>query len=124
MIASMGWLKHILLGDIGQSMAIEENSEALAKQAAFQSLQSKRASEANLEIARLKRRNEQLNLAVTSLSRYLIKKGVIDPAEFSSFIDQLDASDGKLDGSLASEKEVAKPVPVTGKQPWTLRFDS
>ena len=23
-----------------------------------------------------------------------------------------------------SEKEVAKPVPVTGKQPWTLRFDS
>lgn len=124
MIASMGWLKHILLGDIGQSMAIEENSEALAKQTAFQSLQSKRLSETNLEIARLKRRNEQLNLAVTSLSRYLIQKGVIDPAEFSSFIDQLDASDGRLDGSLALEKEVAKPVPVIGKQPWTLRFDS
>lgn len=119
----MGWLKHMLLGDLGQSMDIEENSEALAKQAAFQSLQSKTLSEANLEIACLKRRNEQLNMAVTSLSRYLIAKGIIDPAEFSSFIDQLDVLEGKANGSIAFEKEVGKPVPVPDKQPWTLRFD-
>ena len=123
MLASMGWLKHILLGDLGQSMDILEAREVMAGQAALQIQQSKRVVDANLEIARLRRRNEQLHLAITALTRHLVAKGVVDAAELASFIDEIDRSDGKEDGKLAFEDKAPSPTLVTGVQAKPRRLD-
>jgi hypothetical protein len=119
----MGWLKHILLGDLGQSMDILEAREVMAGQAALQIQQSKRVVDANLEIARLKRRNEQLHLAITALTKHLVAKGVVDAAELASFIEEIDRSDGKEDGMLAFEDKVPSPTRVTGVQARPRRLD-
>jgi hypothetical protein len=123
MIASMGWLKHILLGDLGQSIDIMDAKEAMAGQAALQIQQSKGVVGANLEIARLRRRNEQLHLAITALTRHLITKGVVDAAELAAFIDEIDLMDGKVDGALAFEDKAPAPTLVTGPQARPLRLD-
>lgn len=123
MLAGMSWLKHILLGDLGQSMDIEETKEMVAGQAAFQIQQGKHVVDAKIEIARLKRRNEQLHLAVTALTRHLVAKGVVDAAELAAFIDEIDGLDGKVDGTLALEDKAPAPTLVTGGQARPLRLD-
>ncbi len=120
MIPSMGLLKHILLGDLGQSMDILEAKETMDS---LKSRQLTKSSETNLEITRLKRRNEQLHLAITALTRHLIAKGVVDPAELATFVDQIDAMDGKADGTLAFEDKSPAPTLVTGVQARPPRFD-
>ena len=123
MLAGMSWLKHILLGDLGQSMDIEDTKEMVAGQAALQIQQSKHVVNANLEIARLRRRNEQLHLAITALTRHLVAKGVINGAELASFIDEIDLLDGKADGTLAFVDKAPAPTLVTGVQARPLRLD-
>jgi hypothetical protein len=123
MLAGMSWLKHILLGDLGQSIDIMDAKEAMAGQAALQIQQSKHVVDAKIEIARLKRRNEQLHLAVTALTRHLVAKGVVDAAELANFIDEIDLLDGKADGTLAFEERAPAPTLVTGVQAGPLRFD-
>ena len=120
---NMGWLKHILLGELGQSIDIMDAKEAMAGQAALQIQQSKRVVDANLEIARLRRRNEQLHLAITALTRHLVAKGVVDAAELAAFIDEIDGVDGKVDGALAFEDKEPAPTLVTGVQARPLRLD-
>lgn len=123
MLAGMSWLKHILLGDLGQSMDIVETKEMMAGHAALQIQQSKHVVNANLEIARLRRRNEQLHLAITALTRHLVAKGVVDAAELAAFIDEIDLLDGKADGTLAFEDKAPAPTLVTGVQARPLRLD-
>lgn len=105
----MSWLKHVLLGDFGQSIDILDAKETIKQQARSQAAQGRRTAMADAEIARLKRESRQLHLAVTSLSRFMIEKGLIDPGELGDFIDQIDASDGKVDGKLDFPLNSEKP---------------
>lgn len=97
----MGWLRQILLGDLGQSIDIQETATAVEAQRA--ALDRRRQELAALEI-----RTERLHLAVTALSRFLVSKGVIDPTELEAFIRQVDAEDGKIDGKLAAEAPMSR----------------
>lgn len=101
----MGFLKHILLGDLGQSWDIvdqqneqqklaQANAEIRRKSASQQALQSQRISELENHCA-------QLHLALTALTRFLTDHAIVHEAELRSFIEQIDASDGAMDGKLS-----------------------
>lgn len=105
----MGWLKHILLGDLGQSLDIQETAGAVEAQRAAMDRQVHRLGLRQQELAAIQARTEKLHLALTALSRYLISKGVIDPAELEAYLQQVDGEDGVKDGKLAFDG--AKPRP-------------
>ena len=101
----MGFLKHILLGDLGQSLDIVEqqneqqklaqaNAEIRRKSASQQALQSQRISELEDHCA-------QLHLALTALTRFLTDRAIINESDLRGFIEQIDASDGTQDGKLS-----------------------
>ena len=103
----MGWLKHILLGDLGQSLDIQETAaEVDAQRAAMDRLERRQQ-----DLAVLQARTERLHLALTALSRYLISKGVIDPAELEAYLHQVDGEDGVKDGKLAFDASKPRPRP-------------
>jgi hypothetical protein len=110
----MGWLKHILLGDFGQSLDIEDTRAAVDGQAAAQRMQGRRLANADAEIARLHRRTEALHLALTALTRHLIDQRILDEAELAAMLERIDASDGTIDGRLAFAQETGGPRLVTG----------
>jgi len=70
----MGWGRMMLLGNFGQQMDIEDLRKGFEQQDARD-----RTQEQNIET--LLQENSQLKLAVTALSRLLVSKGVLTPAE-------------------------------------------
>ena len=105
----MGWLKHILLGDLGQSLDIVGTKEALRLQSNVNSQHSRKALSQDQQIAQLKARSERLHLAITALSRFLIDKDLINEDELDSFIKAIDEEDGELDGRLSMTDPSLKP---------------
>lgn len=104
----MGLLKHFLLGNLGQSLDILDHAE---KTETLEFVQRRHQSQLRVkdrEIARLRTRTEKLHLAITALTRFLIDRGVVAEAELAAFLDEVDASDGKIDGKLAFEGETVK----------------
>jgi hypothetical protein len=72
----MGWGRMMLLGNFGQQMDIEELRRSF-------DMQDQRDRTQEESIQTLWRENAQLKLAVTALSRLLVSKGVLAPAEVS-----------------------------------------
>ena len=70
----MGWGRMFLMGDFGQQLDIQEMSRVIDQQ------QSRDASQ-DESIASLQRENRELQLAVASLARLLVQKGVVTQAE-------------------------------------------
>lgn len=97
----MGLLSDLLLGDLSQSFSIDEQRTAIRAQARKQSATNLKLYDASTEIDRLKRQNGELRLAVVALTRFLIQRGVVNEGELEAFVRQIDAEDGKIDGSLA-----------------------
>ena len=63
----------------------------------------------HIEIARLKKRTEELNLALTALSRYLLEEKLINREKLVEFIEKIDREDGQADGRLSYEDAPVKP---------------
>lgn len=111
--SNMGWLKHILLGDLGQSLDIQETAAEVEAQRAAMDRQMDRLERRQQDLAAVQARTERLHLALTALSRYLISKGVIDPAELEAYLQQVDGEDGVKDGKLAFDGSRPRPrLPV------------
>ena len=100
--AGMGLLSDLFLGDLSQSFSIDEHRTALKAQAEKQAATYSKLYDASVEIHRLKLQNGELRLAVVALTRFLIERGVVNESELEAFIRQIDAEDGKIDGSLAA----------------------
>lgn len=103
--AAMGWMRTILLGDIGNRLDIADNEEELATLKASQrrSTQALRAKEN--EIQRLKRELGEQKLAIQALTRFLVSNGTVDQASFDDFIREVDAEDGVVDGQMTLSQE-------------------
>jgi hypothetical protein len=98
----MGLLSDLFFGDLSQSFSIDKQRADLKAQARKQAATSSRLYDTSLEIDRLKRQNGELRLAVVALTRFLIERGVVNQSELEAFIREIDAEDGKMDGTLAS----------------------
>ena len=96
----MGWMRTLLLGDIGNRLDIadaEADIERLRRANERAGL-ALRSSESEMEMLR----NElgRQKLAVQALTRFLIDKGVVAAAELEEFIARIDAEDGVVDGKM------------------------
>ncbi len=60
-------------------------------------------------ISRLKKRTEELNLAITALSRYLLEEKLINREKLVEFIEKIDLEDGQADGRLSYDDASSKP---------------
>lgn len=96
----MGFLKHLLLGNIGQTLDIVETQKSTEAIGADVSRQSGRVHVLEQEVAALRSHLEKQNLALAALTRHLIEKELVKRDELERFLDELDATDGSKDGRL------------------------
>ncbi len=100
----MGWLRTLLLGDIGNRLDIADTEYDIAR--LRQNVRRKnraknRTDEAqDQRLADLEGENEQLKVYLASLVRLLVSKGTLSPEELASFVDVIDPEEeGGAEGS-------------------------
>lgn len=83
----MGWMRMLLLGNIGQQMDISENEAGLS--ALRQSMRGKRHKDAAQDrlLADLRQEVDQLKLALAAVSRLCIAKGVFAHDDLGRLLD-------------------------------------
>ena len=93
--STMGWGKMLLFGNVGQQMDIEEIREYLSTAIDEINKGDKTDDDQNREIAKLKRRNQELQLYVLSLGRLLAQKGILTEPELSAMVAAVEQASGK-----------------------------
>ena len=89
----MGWLRTILLADIGNRLDIgdaEDNIHKLQR--------SNHNKDATISV--LHDELEKQKLGLQALTRFLLEKKLIAEDELAQFIDKVDAEDGIVDGKM------------------------
>jgi hypothetical protein len=108
----MGWMRTILLGDIGNRMDIADAEDEITSLKRRQAQQARKQASKESHIEHLKSELEKQRLATTTLSRFLIEKGIIKAEELDDFIKVVDAEDGVIDGKLALETTKLENGPI------------
>lgn len=108
----MGWLSHMILGDLGQSIDINDAARRLDAQARIQARHRGEITTQAMDLDLLKARTERLHLAVTALGRFLVKSGVVNEAELKAFLDEIDREDGVADGKMPFGDKPPKRRPL------------
>ena len=94
----MGWGRTLLLGDIGNRMDIADAELEISR------IKRELADAYHLDMTQEERidqliqDNAELRLYLASLFRLLIKKGIVDLAEVEQMVNDIDSSDGEMDG--------------------------
>ncbi len=85
----------LLFGNVGQQMDIEEIREYLSTAIKEINKGDKTDDDQNREIAKLKRKNQELQLYVLSLGRLLAQKGILTEPELSAMVAAIEQASGK-----------------------------
>ena len=113
----MGWARTLLLGDIGNRLDIADAEAEIATLRRSNDRTGRFLLGKELEIASLKDEMGRQKLAIQALTRFLIEKGMVNPAELDDFIAQIDAEDGVVDGRMEIDSVTrrlrfpSKPIP-------------
>ncbi|MDP0491254.1 MAG: hypothetical protein Q7Q71_09425 [Verrucomicrobiota bacterium JB023] len=97
----MGWMRTLLLGDIGNRMDIADAERSIDSLRSQQHSARSEIVAKEREIKRLEKEVGQLKLATQALTRFLVMKGLVHEGELNSFIEKVDAEDGVVDGQLS-----------------------
>ena len=97
----MGWMRTILLGDIGNRMDIADAEDQIGFLKTQQKQASQRLVQKETAFELLTSEVAQQKLAIQALTRFLIKKEIVDAAELDDFIKEVDAEDGIIDGKFS-----------------------
>jgi hypothetical protein len=86
----MGWMRTLLLGDIGNRLDIADTEQDIAH--IRRKLRQKRSVDASQDqaIRQLQKENEQLELCLGALIRALEKKNIVTIDEVSNLVELLD----------------------------------
>ncbi|MGB1072180.1 MAG: hypothetical protein ACPG1Z_10985 [Planctomycetota bacterium] len=91
----MGWMRTILLGDIGNRLDIEDAEKGI-RALRLSLSKAKRTTRTNEErISTLEEENEQLELLITMLLRRLQEKNLLDGDEILSLTEIIDPPEEK-----------------------------
>ena len=104
----MGWMRTLLLGDVGNRLDIADAEQQIESVKRSNSRVRNELASRQLEISRLRSELGRQKLAIEALTRFLITKGIVDEADLESFITEVDAEDGEIDGQLAFNKATGK----------------
>ena len=89
----MGWGRTLLLGDVGNRLDIAECEQEISSMR--RSLRDKSRTDVNQdeELRRLRREVDELKLCLSSLTRILTAKGVVEEGDLSRFARVIDDDD-------------------------------
>ena len=93
----------LFLGNWGQQVDIEDQRgeiESLREQMLHANAGGRDTAALKDRILLLEKDNNELRLYLASLVRYLGHKGVLQPDEFRSLVEAVDAEDGHADGGF------------------------
>ena len=96
----MGWMRTLLLGDIGNRLDIADTERSVSALRQSQQRTVKNLHARDREIERLKDELERQKLAIQALTRFLVQKDLINDQELQEFIEAVDAEDGVVDGKM------------------------
>jgi len=97
----MGWMRTLLLGDIGNRLDIADTERSVSYLEQDQQRTRRELHERELQIANLKDEVERQKLAIQALTRFLVHKELIDEQELEDFIEEVDGEDGVVDGKMS-----------------------
>ena len=97
----MGWMRTLLLGDIGNRLDIADAERSVSALRQSQQRTVKNLHARDRQIENLKDELERQKLAIQALTRFLVQKDLIDDQELQEFIESVDAEDGIVDGKMS-----------------------
>lgn len=104
----MGWMRTLLLGDIGNRLDIADAEQEIGTLRRAQR-DSRRAHAAKTqELTFLRDEVERQKLALEALTRFLVTRKIIDEDQLADFIAEVDAEDGVVDGKLAIDQSTKR----------------
>lgn len=118
----MGWMRTLLLGDIGNRMDIADAEVEIDRVKQQNRNTATRLRKKEERIDRLTSELAQQRLATQALTRFLIAKNLVSEEELNEFIREVDAEDGVVDGKLNASFIHKKPTKESGgfgKIEWT-----
>ena len=104
----MGWMRTLLLGDIGNRLDIGDTERDIATLQRKQQRDAQDLAQKRREVDQLKEEIGQLKLATQALTRFLVEKGAVDAGELADFIRDVDAEDGVIDGKIALDPKTRR----------------
>lgn len=93
----MGWMRTLLLGDIGNRLDIADTERSISsmrrsmRRRAVAKGRTDRLQDERLE--ELEQENDQLKLCLASLLRLLVDKGTLSQEELAAFVDVIDSEE-------------------------------
>lgn len=101
----MGWMRTILLGDIGNRLDIEDAENSINLVANQQRQTAAQLKDKDILIERLNNELAQQRLAIQALTRFLVQKEIVSESELNDFIQEVDAEDGVIDGKMTLDPQ-------------------
>jgi hypothetical protein len=90
----MGWLRWMLLGDLGQQMDISDHQAEIDRLRGQVQARHVETSTIDDRVRLLQRENDELKLYLVAVVRLLIAKKVATTEEIQALVDRLDREDG------------------------------
>ena len=106
----MGWMRTLLLGDIGNRLDIADTERNIEQLRRDQQMSSRILNTKERTISSLLNDLAKQKLAIQALTRFLVEKDLISEDEFDDFIAEVDAEDGVLDGKMSIEPSTRRLV--------------
>lgn len=97
----MGWMRTILLGDVGNRLDIADTEREITSLKARQQTSARSLRTRADLIDRLRRELGEQKLAIQALTRFLVANGIVDQDALDEFIEEVDGEDGVIDGQMA-----------------------
>ncbi len=95
----MGWGRTLILGDIGNRLDIEDTEQDISRvKRSLRGVQSNDMSQ-DKRIQALEKENGELKLYMATTIRLLLSKGLVTEQELEKMVEEIDGSDGSLDGT-------------------------
>jgi hypothetical protein len=104
----MGWMRTLLLGDIGNRLDIADAETEIAAVRAAHAKSVGKLNSRDRQIDAMRDEIGRQKLAIQALTRFLVAKEIISPVELAEFIREVDAEDGLVDGRMSID-------PVNGR---------
>ena len=104
----MGWMRTLLLGDIGNRLDIGDAEQEIGTLRRAQRDSRMAQAAKTRDLAFLRGEVERQKLAIEALTRFLVTRKVINVEELADFIAEVDAEDGIVDGKLALDDSTTR----------------
>lgn len=97
----MGWMRTLLLGDIGNRLDIADTEREISAVRAAHAKSVSNLQRSKGQIEAMRDEIGRQKLAIQALARFLVNREIISATELADFIREVDAEDGVVDGKMS-----------------------